>query len=80
LLLVSFSVLFPGSEPGVLNGALSVAGAFSTSRTIGGACNATYDFNGSFTGPNTFSGTLTATFTGSSFDCVNQSWLLNGTR
>ncbi len=69
-----------GTQPGTMSGTIDASDAFTTSNVLRGSCTETYGFNGSFTGPDTFTGTLTASYSGSCFDCSNQSWTVTGNR
>ncbi len=79
---ISFSAR--GSEPGTMTGTLDSFDAFNVSNSLSGTCTEDYALVGSFVSTDHFTGTFTATFTpsrpGNCYDCVNQSWTVDGYR
>ncbi len=69
-----------GSQPGTMTGTLNDDDTFAASNTLSGTCTETYTFEGAFVSEDQFTGTLTASFVGSCFDCVTQTWTLDGYR
>ncbi len=68
-------------QPGQTSGSLSDV-SFSTTRSVPGACQEDYSFDGVFDDENTFSGTFEAAFTGGAncLDCSTRAWNIEGTR
>ena len=62
------------SQPGTVNGTFTSDSTFSSSTTLTGSCNETYSFTGEFADSETMEGVFQASFTGSCYDCSNQSW------
>ena len=77
---VSVDALGSGIQPGEMAGTFSSATAFSAEQVLRGTCNEFYTLSAEFTSMTTFEATFTAEFTGSCFDCRNQSWTVSGSR
>lgn len=68
-------------QPGQTSGALTGT-SFSTTRSVPGACQEDYSFDGVFDDENTFTGTFEAVFTGgvNCLDCATRVWNIQGSR
>ena len=68
-------------QPGQTSGTLS-GDSFSTNRSVPGACQEDYSFNGVFEDESNFRGSFEAAYTGGNncADCQTQSWAIVGTR
>ncbi|MFT5686483.1 MAG: hypothetical protein ACI8RZ_007439 [Myxococcota bacterium] len=68
------------SQPGTVTGTFTSGDTFSSTNTISGSCSETYSFTGAFTDSETMEGVFQASFSGSCFDCSNQSWSFTATK
>jgi len=53
--------------------------SFTVVGTVGGECIETYSLTGQLNSGTEWAGTFTASYSGSCFDCTQQSWFLDGT-
>ena len=72
--IISLAPTSGGSQPGTMTGTFSTGTTFSSSSTLAGSCTESYAVTGEFTDPETMVGTFQATFSGSCYDCTNQTW------
>jgi hypothetical protein len=56
------------------------SGAIDAGVVYAGACTETYDLNATVTGAQSFNGVMTMKYTGSCFDCVDQTIPVQGWR
>jgi hypothetical protein len=79
-LVVSVGPDGPDGGCAMMSGDTATDGSFTVSCVYPGTCTETYSLTGTFSGPDTWSGSYTAQYTGSCFDCVSQTWDIDGTR
>jgi hypothetical protein len=59
---------------------VEATGHINVTCVYAGTCAETYSLDADFTGPDTWEGTFTASYSGSCYDCEDQSWDVTGTR